>query len=159
VNGLLLVLGVALVVAGLAGTILPALPGVPLVFLGLLIAAADDGFHRVGWITLTILFLMMLAALVVDAVASSLGARKMGASWQAMVGASLGAFAGLFLGLPGLLLGPFVGATLGEWYARRDLKRAGKIGLAAWVGLLLGTACKLAIAFAMVALWVFVYFV
>lgn len=157
--GLFLVLGAVLVVVGLAGTVLPALPGVPIVFLGLLVAAADDGFHRVGWITLSILFLMMLAAFVIDAVASSLGARKMGASWQAMLGATLGTFAGLFLGLPGLLLGPFVGATLGEWYARRDLKRAGKIGLAAWIGLLLGTACKLAIAFAMVGVWVFAYLV
>jgi uncharacterized protein YqgC (DUF456 family) len=157
--GLLLVLGAILVVVGFAGTLLPALPGIPIVFLGLLLAAWADGFHKVGYFTLFLLFLLMVAAMVADFLASSLGAKKMGASWQAIAGASAGTLVGFFLGLPGLLLGPFAGAVLGEWYARRDLRRAGKIGLAAWLGLLVGIAAKLAVAFVMVGLFVFAYLV
>jgi uncharacterized protein YqgC (DUF456 family) len=158
-SGILLLLGAVLVLVGLAGTILPAIPGVPIVFLGLLLAAWADGFHKVGFFTLFLLFLLTIAAMVADFAASSLGVKKMGASWQAIAGASVGTLAGFFLGLPGLLLGPFAGAVLGEWYARRDLRRAGKIGLAAWLGLLVGIAAKLAAAFMMVGLFVFAYLV
>ncbi len=155
----LLVAGALLVLVGLAGTLLPAVPGVPLVFAGLLLAAWAEGFAKVGYLTVFLLFALMLLALAADFLASTLGVKKMGASWQAMAGAMLGTFAGFFLGLPGLVLGPFVGAVAGEWLAKRDLRRAGKIGLAAWVGLLLGTAAKLAISFLMIGLFVFAYLV
>ena len=157
--GLLLALGIVLVLVGFAGTFLPALPGVPLVFVGLVLAAWADGFHKVGGLTLFLLFLLMLVALAADFLASTLGVKKMGASWLAVAGAALGTLAGFFLGLPGLLLGPFIGAVAGEWWAKRDLRRAGRIGLAAWLGLLLGTAAKLAVACMMVGIFVFAYLV
>lgn len=158
-SGILLLLGAVLVLVGLAGTVLPALPGVPIVFVGLLLAAWADGFQKVGYFTLFLLFLLTVASMVADFAASSVGVKKMGASWQAIAGASVGTLGGFFLGLPGLLLGPFVGAVLGEWYARRDLRRAGKIGLAAWLGLLVGIAAKLGAVFLMVGLFVFAYLV
>jgi len=152
-EALLLVLGAALVVVGAAGTILPALPGVPLVFAGLLVAAASDGFTRVGWPSLTLMALLAATSFAVDALATALGARRVGASRLALVGAFVGSIAGLFLGLPGLVLGPFVGAFGGEWLARRDLAGAGRVGVGTWLGLVASAAAKIAIVFAMVGLF------
>lgn len=155
----LLGLGALLVVVGAAGTVLPALPGVPLVFLGLVLAAASDGFERVGWFPLLLMAGLTIASFAVDALATALGARRVGASRLALAGAVVGSIVGLFLGLPGLLLGPFVGAFAGEWMARRDLAGAGRVGLGTWLGMVAAAAAKIAIVFAMVGLyaaaWVF----
>lgn len=155
--GLLWILAVILVLVGLAGTVLPALPGAPLVFLGLLLAAWADGFQKVGWFPLTILGILTAGTFAVDFLATSLGAKRVGASYLAIVGAVVGTVAGLFLGIPGLLLGPFIGAVLGEYIARRDLRQAGKVGLGTWLGLVLGTAAKLGLIFLMIGLFVFAY--
>lgn len=154
---LLLLLGGLLVLVGLAGTILPALPGTPLVFVGLLVAAWAEGFEKVGWITLTILALLMILSFVIEIMATSMGAKRVGASWKAMLGAGVGTIVGLFFGIPGLLLGPFIGAVLGEYIALRDWKQAGKIGFGAWLGLLVGTAAKIALSFAMVGIFLAAY--
>lgn len=154
---LLLLLGGLLVLVGLAGTILPALPGTPLVFVGLLVAAWAEGFEKVGWITLTILALLMILSFVIEIMATSMGAKRVGASWKAMLGAGLGTIVGLFFGIPGLLLGPFVGAVLGEYISLRDWRQAGKIGFGAWLGLLVGTAAKIALSFAMVGIFLAAY--
>ena len=146
-------LALVLVVAGAAGTLVPILPGVPLVFLGLLMAAWSDGFDRVGALTLTLLALLTLASIALDAVATALGARRAGASWQALAGATAGSLLGLFFGLPGLLIGPFAGAFAGEWLARRDLRQAGRAGLGTWLGLVLAAAGKIAIVFAMIGIF------
>lgn len=146
-----------LVAAGAAGTVLPALPGAPLVFAGLFLAAWIDGFARIGWPTLLLLGLLTAAALLVDLVSTWFGAKKVGASRQAMVGAALGTLAGLFFGLPGLLIGPFLGAVAGELYARRDWRQAGKAGLGAWLGFLLGALAKLTLVFTMLAVFVTAY--
>src|SRR5581483_12384453 len=100
------ILAVSLVLIGLAGTILPMLPGVPLVFAGLLLAAWSNRFESVGWPVLAVLALLALLSVLVDFTASSLGAKRVGASRAAILGAGLGAGFGMFLGLPGLLLGP-----------------------------------------------------
>ena len=146
-------IAVALVLVGIAGTILPAIPGVPLVFLGLVIAAAADGFERVGWPSLFVLAVLTLFAIAVDFVAAALGAKRVGASPWAIVGAAVGSFVGLFFGLPGLVAGPFAGAGLGEWLAIRDLKRAGKVGLATWIAILVAAAAKVAIVGAMLGIF------
>ncbi|MCU0292256.1 MAG: DUF456 domain-containing protein [Thermoanaerobaculaceae bacterium] len=151
------VVAAVLVAVGIAGTLLPALPGAPLVFAGLLLGAWIDRFQKVGWLPLTIIALLVVAAFVVDAAATALGAKRAGASKRALVGAGLGTLVGLLFGLPGLLLGPFVGAVLGEVWARRDWQQAGRVGAATWVGLLLGTLAKLALVFTMVAVFVTAY--
>ena len=150
---LLWVLAVVLVAAGLAGILLPALPGTILIFAGLLLAAWADGFMRVGTGTLVLLGVIAAASYGVDFVAAALGAKHLGASPRAMAGAALGTVLGLFLGLPGLILGPFVGAVLGELSVHRDLGRAGRAGVAAWIGFAIGTAVKVALAFSMIALF------
>jgi hypothetical protein len=148
---------VLLVVVGIAGTLLPAVPGTPLVFAGLLLAAWIDGFQRVGAPTLIVLALLTAAAFLVEVVSSALGAKRAGASREAMIGAALGTLAGLFFGLPGLLLGPFIGAVTGELLSRRDLARAGRVGVGTWFGFIFGVLVKLALAFAMVGIFIISY--
>lgn len=154
---LLWVAAIALVLAGVAGTVLPALPGAPLVFVGLLIAAWIDHFQKVGWFTLTLLFLLMLLTFVIEIAAAGLGAKRVGASKLAVFGAAVGMITGLFFGLPGLLLGPFLGAVVGEYLSRRNWAQASKVGIGTWIGLMLGTAGKIAVIFAMVGLFVTAY--
>jgi hypothetical protein len=150
---LLWTLGVALVFVGFAGILLPAVPGHILIFAGLALGAWADGFVRVGIWTVVIIGAIALASYFVDLVATALGVKYLGASRRAMAGAAIGTILGLFLGLPGIVLGPFVGAVIGELSARPDLARAGRAGLAAWVGFALGTAAKVALAFLMLAVF------
>jgi hypothetical protein len=144
---------VVLVVAGIAGIVLPALPGTALIFAGLLLGAWADGFMRVGWPTLLVIGLIGAATYFVDFVAAGLGTKRFGASSRATVGAGLGTVLGLFVGLPGIIIGPFVGAVLGELTVHRDYVRAGKVGVAAWIGFVVGMAVKVALAFAMIGIF------
>lgn len=148
------ILVVALIAVGLAGTILPALPGVPLVFGGVLLAAWIDDFKTIGGVTLGILAALTVIGVVIDYVAAALTARRAGASRYGVIGAAIGTLAGVFSGLWGLIFMPLVGAAFGEWIANKDALRAGRIGVATWVGLVIGTAIKLAIAFTMVGVFV-----
>lgn len=148
---------VLLVLAGVAGTILPALPGAPLVFLGLLLAAWADGFQRVGWLPLVILAFLSLLTYVVEVAATGHGARRTGASGKAVLGATVGAVVGIFFGIPGLIVGPFIGAVAGEFLATRDLYQAGKAGVGTWMGLALGVAAKVALVFTMIGIFVATY--
>ncbi len=150
-------LAALLVIIGLVGSVLPALPGVPLLFAGLLLAAWADGFARVGAGWLTLLALLTLAAMAVDFVAGVLGAKKVGASRAAVAGAALGTLIGLFLGLPGIVLGPFVGALLGELAAGGTLRKAGGVGVGAWVGFVVGSLAKLAICGVMLGIFAFAF--
>ena len=152
-TALLWVSGVILVAVGLVGVVLPALPGTVLIFAGLLLAAWAENFTRVGFGTLALIGAIGAASYGVDFAAAALGTRRLGASRRAMVGAGLGTIAGLFFGLPGIILGPFVGAVLGELSAHRDLARAGRAGVAAWIGFAIGTAVKVGIAFLMIAIF------
>ncbi len=158
-NVWLWLLVIALVVAGLLGTVLPGLPGVPLVFAALLLAAWMDDFQHVSVVTAAVLAALTLAAVLVDLVASALGAERVGASARAVAGAAVGTVVGVFFGLPGLLLGPFVGAVIGEYLTRSDWSRAARAGIGTWVGLLLGTLAKLALAFTMVGVFVTAYLI
>lgn len=156
-TGLLWILAVVCIVAGVAGTVLPALPGAPLVFVGLLLAAWADGFQKVSWFPLVLVGLLTVATLAVDLLATSLGAKRVGASWLALAGAAVGTVVGVFLGLPGLILGPFVGAFAGEYLARRNWRQAGKVGFGTWLGLVLGTAAKIALVFTMLGIFLTAY--
>jgi uncharacterized protein YqgC (DUF456 family) len=137
------------VLVGLAGMVLPALPGVPLVFAGLLLAAWSDGFVHVGGFTIVLLALLTLIAVLADIVASAFGTRIAGASGWAFGGAAVGAVVGLFFGIPGLILGPFLGALGAEWLVFQNFGRAAKAGGGAAIGLLIGAAVKVAVVFTM----------
>lgn len=155
---LLWVLGVALVLVGLAGLFFPAIPGAVLVFAGLVVAAWADDFAYAGWGTLTVLGVLALLTYPADFLASAFGARRYGASPRAVTGAVIGAVVGIFFGLVGVLLGPFLGAVIGEFSAQRHLGQAGRAGFGATVGIVLGTAAKLALAFTMLGIFAIVRF-
>ncbi len=151
-------LSVVLVMIGLAGLILPALPGLPLVFAGMLLAAWAGGFEVIGWVTLVVLGLLTLLSVGVDIFATLVGAKRVGASRKALIGAVLGTVVGIFFGPLGILIGPFVGALLGELWHGRVLGQAARVGLGTWLGILLGTVLKLGLAFTMLGLFAFAWF-
>jgi uncharacterized protein YqgC (DUF456 family) len=142
-----------LIALGLAGTVLPALPGTALVLAGIVLGAWIDGFARVGAGTLAVISVLAVLAWVLDYAAGLLGARKAGASRQALIGAAIGTVAGLLLGLVGVLFLPLVGAAVGEYLARRNQTQALRVGVATWLGLLAGMLAKVVIAFVMVGIF------
>lgn len=153
------IVALLLMIVGTLGIVLPALPGVPLMFAGMVLAASIDDFQKIHWLTVTILGILTVIAFVVDFAASALGAKRVGASARAIWGAVAGTIVGLFFGIPGLLFGPFVGAVIGEMTVHGRLDRAGRVGLGTWIGLVFGTLFKLAIGFAMLGIFVFAYFI
>jgi uncharacterized protein YqgC (DUF456 family) len=148
-----------LVLIGLAGTFLPLLPGVPFVFAGMALAAYADGFVRIGKTVLIVLGLLTIFALLIDFLAASLGAKRLGASRLAIWGAAIGALIGIVLGPFGLLFGSFAGAVAGELLSSRNAQHATRVGFGAWVGLIVGTLFKLALTFAMVGIFVTAWFI
>lgn len=142
-----------LTLLGLAGLVLPVIPGAPVFFAGLFLAAWADDFAYVGAGTLAALGGLAFFMYAIDFLAGAFGAKRFGASRRGITGAFLGALIGLFLGLPGVLLGPFVGAVVGELSMQRSLGAAARAGFGTTLGLALGAAVKLALAFSMLGLF------
>jgi len=162
-HALFYLVAAVLVLVGLAGIVLPALPGLPLVFAGMLLAAWADGFDKIGIAMIVVLGLLTLLSLAIDFWATAMGARRVGASRLAIAGAVLGTFAGLLFAPVGLFVGPFVGAMSGELvHGRRvDGDRIGhatKVGFGTWLGMLFGVVLKLTLAFAMLGLFALAWF-
>jgi uncharacterized protein YqgC (DUF456 family) len=149
----LYLLSAALIIGGLAGTLLPALPGIPMIFGGIWLAAAVDHYRHLG--TWWLLAIGTLAALgvIIDFLAGSLGAKRVGASKRAVWGAGLGTFVGMFFGVPGLIFGPFLGALAGELASGTSVLRSAHVGISTWLGLLFGALIKLVISFVMIGLF------
>jgi hypothetical protein len=150
--------GIVLVAVGLVGLLLPAVPGSPLIVLGIAAVAWADGFSRIGVGTLSIVALLGLLSWITDYVAGVLGARTMGASRWGVVGGVVGLLVGLPFGLPGLLAGPAIGAAALEYYKDPDARRAAKAGFGIFLGFVVGTAAKYAIAFTMLGIAAWAYF-
>lgn len=147
-----------LVLLGLAGTVLPAIPGVPLVFAGMLLAAWAGGFEQVGPWVLLVLGLLTVVSVAIDLFATAAGAKRVGASRTALVGAVIGTVGGLFFGIPGLLVGPFLGALVGQLMHDRHLGRATRVGIGTWLGILAGTVLKIGVVFAMIGVFAAAWF-
>ena len=146
-----------LVLVGIAGTVLPAIPGLPLVFAGMLLAACAGDFQQIGWVTLVVLGLLTALSFAADIFSTAIGAQRVGASRKALWGTVIGTFAGLFFMPIGLLAGPFIGALAGELWHGRDVGQAAKVGLGTWLGIVLGVVLKLGLTFAMLGLFVFAW--
>ncbi len=144
----------ALILLGLAGTVLPALPGTLFVLGGIVLGAWIDGFTRVGWGTVSVVAVLAVLAWALDYAAGLMGAKRAGASRQALIGAALGTVAGIFMGLIGVLFMPLVGAAIGEYVARKDERNALRVGVATWLGTMVGLVAKVVIAFMMVGIFV-----
>jgi uncharacterized protein YqgC (DUF456 family) len=142
----------ALIVAGLAGAMLPALPGIPFIFAGVWLIAAVDRYRHLGRWWLIAIAAVGAIGMTLDILAAAAGAKRVGASPQAVGGALLGTVIGLFFGLPGLLLGPFLGALTGELAAGSNVQRSTQVGVSAWLGLIFGTIVKLVASVTMIAL-------
>jgi uncharacterized protein YqgC (DUF456 family) len=149
---------VLLIGLGLAGLILPAIPGAPLILAGLVLAARAESFKYIGLWTIVVLAVLAILSYGVDFWATMFGAKKFGASKRAVIGALIGAIAGLFLGIPGVIFGPFIGAVIGELSAQRSLQQATRAGIGATIGLVLGAALKMALAIAMIGIFIVVRF-
>jgi len=149
----------SLIVLGVLGTFIPGIPGPVAVFAGMLLAAWIDHFTRVGWIALVILGALTAAALAIDTVASVMGARRVGASRPALIGALIGTVVGLFFGFVGILIAPFVGAVIGELSSRPHVPSAVRVGVGTWIGPAVGAFAKIVIVLAMLALFLSDYFI
>jgi len=148
-------LGALLIVGGLVGAILPSLPGIPMVFGGIWLVAAVDDYRHLGLWWLLLIGALGTVGVIVDFVAGTLGAKRVGASKRALWGASLGTLVGMFFGIPGILIGPFAGALIGELSSGTSVLRSAHVGIGTWIGLLLGALVKLVISLVMVGLFGF----
>ncbi|HEY0198167.1 MAG TPA: DUF456 domain-containing protein [Rhodanobacter sp.] len=149
----LYVLAALLMVGGLAGAVLPALPGIPLIFGGIWLAAAADHYRHLGLWWLLAIGTLGAIGVIVDFVAGALGAKRIGASKLALWGAAAGTIIGMFFGIPGLLFGPFLGALAGELASGTSVLRSAHVGVGTWLGLLFGTLLKLVISLVMLGLF------
>ncbi len=148
------------IVVGVIGCVIPALPGLLFIALGGFLAALPGDFNVVGTWTLVSLGVMTLLGFAIDALSQSLGAQKVGATRAGIIGSIVGTFVGVFMGgLIGIFFMPFVGAVIGELIGKADLIQAGRVGVATWVGLVVGTALKVALAFMMIGLLIYDFLV
>jgi hypothetical protein len=147
------IIAVLLIMVGAIGAVLPALPGVPLIFTGMLLAAWINDFQVISVFTVVVTAIFAAVAMGIDYVAAAISAKRSGASKQGIIGAAVGSVAGIFIGFWGLLFMPLAGAAVGEFVARKDMLRAGKVGAATWLGLIIAITVKLAISFTMVGLF------
>jgi uncharacterized protein YqgC (DUF456 family) len=138
---------------GCLGSFLPGIPSTPLV----LIAAIGHKFYfrenGAGWIVITLLILITALTFVMDYLTSIYGAKQFGATKKGMAGAIVGGIVGLFFNLPGILLGPFIGAVIFEMIGGREWRPAAKAGLGATLGLLAGAIGKIVCCVAMMLLF------
>lgn len=145
----LIILAVILLLLGAAGTIFPALPGLPMMFGGAWLLAYTSDYQVVGNVSLLVLGVVCVFGMAMDFVASMLGAKYTGASREALWGAFIGGIVGIPFGLVGLVLGPLLGAALGELLEKRSVLLAGKVGVGTLIGFIIGTVAKIGSALVM----------
>jgi uncharacterized protein YqgC (DUF456 family) len=143
----------ALLLLGLVGTIVPFLPGTPLIVVAALVHAAATGWTPIGAGRLTILAALAGFGYALHYFAGALGARRAGGSRWAVVGALVGGVVGLFFGLPGVLLGPPLGAIAGQLLQSGNLATSVRTGILALIGMVAGAVANFTIAVVMIALF------
>ncbi|MBC2716986.1 MAG: DUF456 domain-containing protein [Desulfobacteraceae bacterium] len=151
---ILWILSALFTITGLAGLIIPVIPGPVLLLAGLVMAAWAENFVFVGPVVITILTLLAVLAHALDFLAGAMGVKRFGASRKAVIGAAIGAIFGIFFGFIGILTGPFIGAIVGELTVQRNFQSAGLAGIGAWLGMMVGAAAKIAIGFSMVGIFI-----
>jgi uncharacterized protein YqgC (DUF456 family) len=148
-----LVVALVLMFVGLLGTVIPAIPGAPLIFAVAVLHKFYFGAHGASLLVLTLLGGLMILALALDFLGSTLGAKKFGGTWKGIAGAAVGGIVGLFFAPIGLFAGPFLGAVAGEMMGGRKVEESAKAGAGALLGLMIGMAGKLACCCAMIGLF------
>ncbi|MRR20116.1 DUF456 domain-containing protein [bacterium] len=140
---LLLALAIILMIVGIAGCLLPVLPGPPLSYLGLVVLHLTR-FADISKNLFIILGIVAVVVTVIDYIVPIWGTRQFGGSKYGMRGATVGLVIGLFLGPAGIIIGPFAGAVVGELIFKDDIKYALKAGFGSLLGFLTGVGLKLA---------------
>lgn len=139
-----LIIAIVLFIAGLIGTVLPVLPGVILIYLGMLVYGIITGFATLDIYFFIVQLLAMAVIALVDFVASGISTKKYGGSKQAAIGATAGTIIGIiFLGPLGIVIGPFAGAVIAEMLMGKEVKQAMHVGFGSLVGVIGGTVFKL----------------
>jgi len=146
-------LALLVMLAGLVGSVLPVVPGIPVILVAAVGHRLYFGAHSISNTVLIVLIALTIVSMLFDFLAGMFGANKFGATWRGATGAIVGGIVGLFFGLPGIILGPFIGATLFELLGDRELKLALKAGVGATVGLLAGVVGKFVIGVIMILLF------
>lgn len=149
-----LVVALLIMIGGTIGTLLPVIPGTPIIFIAAVAHRLYFGPHGADIWVLVLIGILAALAFVLDYIAGMVGARKMGATWRGVLGAVLGGLVGLLFSIPGILFGPFVGAVACEMLGGREFKPAAKAGFGATLGLVIGAVGKLALCFTMIILFV-----
>lgn len=149
----LYLLAALLMIGGLIGAVLPTLPGIPMLFGGMWLAAAVDHYRHLGTWWLLAIGAVGAVGVIVDFVAAALGAKYARASARAVSGAAIGTLVGMFFGIPGIVLGPFFGALLGELASGTSILRSTRVGVATWLGLLFGSMLKLVVCCVMMGMF------
>ncbi|OPZ74868.1 MAG: hypothetical protein BWY80_00401 [Firmicutes bacterium ADurb.Bin456] len=150
-----LVLAVVFFTVGIIGTVLPALPGATLIWLGMLVYGLFVKFHNLPWTFYVAQGLAVVLIFLLDYLAGIWGTRRYGGSRVAVLGSILGGLLGvILLGPFGLIFGPFIGAVAGELYNRNSLDRAFQVGFGTLIGFLGGTVLKLLVEVIMIV-WFF----
>lgn len=139
------------IIGGLAGTIFPALPGLPLMLAGIGLIGYLENFQHLNTYVFIILIVLTIIGSAIDFLAGLFGAKATGASKQALWGAFIGGIVGIFFGIPGAIFGPLIGAIIGEILARSDIKQVSKVSIGTFIGFLIGTCAKISCACAMLA--------
>ncbi|MEZ5657910.1 MAG: DUF456 domain-containing protein [Burkholderiaceae bacterium] len=148
------VLSILLIIVGAVGVVMPALPGTVFVFAGIALAAWIDSFELISKTTVAIVGVLAILAWITDYLSGLVGAKRVGASREAIIGGLIGTVAGIFFGFIGLVFFPLIGAAIGEYLAISDLRRAGNVGLATWLGMLVGVVLKLALTFLSIGIFI-----
>ncbi|MGF6710309.1 uncharacterized protein YqgC (DUF456 family) [Luteibacter sp. W1I16] len=151
-EAVLYLLAAALIAGGVVGAILPVLPGIPMIFGGIWLAAAVDDYQHLGWGWLVAIGIVGAVGIALDFISASLGAKRIGASPRALWGAGIGTTVGMFFGIPGLLIGPFAGAVIGELWSGTSILRSAHVGIGTWIGMLVGILAKVVISFLMIGM-------
>ncbi|MDK4649644.1 DUF456 family protein [Kingella kingae] len=141
-----IILAIALLLVGAAGTIYPVLPSLPFMLAGAWLLAFAQQYEVISSTALWLIAVLCALGMAMDFVAGVLGAKYTGASQTALWGAFIGGLSGLVLGIVGIIIGPLLGAAIGEFVARRDILLAGKVGIGTFVGFIIGTVVKIGAA-------------
>lgn len=148
-----LVVALLVMFVGLAGSIVPALPSTPLILIAAIGHKLWFGTESAEWWIIGALVVLTGISLVLDHLVSAYGAKRFGATWRGVLGAILGGIVGMFLGIVGLLLGPFIGAAAFELMGRRTVADSSRAGLGATLGLIAAAVAKLACCVVMMGLF------
>lgn len=138
----LLILAFLCMLIGIIGCIIPGLPGTPIAYLGLWIAQATARVDF-SWQSLLIWGVVTVVVSVLDYAVPAWGTKQFGGTKWGVWGSTIGVFVGLAFGAIGVILGPLVGAIIGELLSGKELANALKAGWGSFVGLLFGTVLKL----------------